>query len=137
MVSRSEFTNLTNRVSIIESYLALSILTPVPLPITFIIEAEKCLKVEVSNSIYEQVKASDNNIFVRVYFHGAKSIKPQTELKSGHGFYEIWYLRPYYTVLIIKNIPSYFTHFDPKMKQLIYIRMLILIKQLIFNDGSC
>ena len=59
MVSRSEFTNLTNRVSIIESYLALSKLTPVPLPITFIIEAKKCLKVEVSNSIYEQVKASN------------------------------------------------------------------------------
>ena len=47
--------------------------------------------------------------------YGTKNIKPQTELKSGHGFYEIWYLRPYYAVLIIKNIPSYFTHFDPKM----------------------
>ena len=124
MVSRGEFNELKNRVSLIESYLALKISKPSTSkepPVTIIIE-DKLFTENINEdmvippSLYDYVEKSDYHIFVRVYFHNNKDVRSRSWSKSGHGYYEFIYQRPYYSLLIIKKIPSFFELAEVEVK---------------------
>ncbi len=125
MVSHLDFNRLYNRVSLLEAYLAYAKpVSSLSIPITIIIENRIFTENVKSDTLnvepfYQHVKPTDYHIFVRIYIHGKKDVVPKTEAKSGHGYYEFLYTRPFYSVFIIKNVPSFNSFFEhhpsPKM----------------------
>lgn len=127
-VNKNDFNRLENRVTVIESLLNTLIKTttaslPDSSPIVIIVEQElfidniqwSDLSPHINSNIYSHIEKSPGHIFVRIYLHNVEKIEPKINSKSGHGYHEYYYEKPYYNVLIVKNKASASFYTSPKM----------------------
>jgi len=117
MATRTEFKNLEARISLIETILKVHPhhhLVPAKQDVITItiedkIHTEKYTAIRPTPDLYTYVQEKDEgcNIFVRIFLHSNTDIQPNIYTLTDRGYFHYLYVKPYYSVLIVKNIVSY------------------------------
>ena len=118
MGTRSEFKKLEERVALIEVILKIqphhNLVTLKQDVINVAIEdklhTENYTTIKPTPELYTFLKTHDDsscNVFVRIFLHGLTDIQPNISTLTDRGYFHYLYVKPYYSVLIVKNIVSY------------------------------
>jgi hypothetical protein len=107
----SEIELLERRVSNIENFLKLNLTSMQIQPsITVLMEnnsyTDNVESVNIDHILLGYLNHAD--IFVRVYVHGVKNVDSRRKTVNANGHYEYFFVRPYYTVLMITRDYSFF-----------------------------